>query len=188
MKPLHAKKNTGPNMFKATNLLKIVTVLSAMLFFTAQNLKAQSDDGMSDDDNGASPGSYTIALGVRAYPWAISARFNETHDAFEGFLALTPNWNRLTLLYELNKNLNVTGLRAYAGVGGHFIEWKQDWKIKHTFYGSDATIGIDGIIGIDYKFSGAPVDISVDWQPAVNLYGYKDSYILNGGINLRLAF
>jgi hypothetical protein len=34
------------------------------------------------------------------------------------------------------------------------------------------TIGIDGVLGLDYKFNGAPINVSIDWQPSFEFGDY----------------
>jgi hypothetical protein len=47
--------------------------------------------------------------------------------------------------------------------------------------------GIDGVLGLDYKIKGAPLNLSIDWQPSFNFVGY--SYFSNwGGLAIRYTF
>ena len=49
-------------------------------------------------------------------------------------------------------------------------------------------IGIDGIIGLDYKIKGAPINVCLDWQPSFNFIGYNYFEGGWGGIGVRYAF
>jgi hypothetical protein len=47
--------------------------------------------------------------------------------------------------------------------------------------------GVDGVIGIDFKFPNKPFNIAIDWQPSVEFgggvnNGFKDNW---GGLALR---
>ena len=48
-------------------------------------------------------------------------------------------------------------------------------------------MGIDGVLGLDYKFKDAPINISLDWQPSVTLIGASSSPAY-GGIAVRYTF
>ena len=56
----------------------------------------------------------------------------------------------------------------FAGPGAHIGFWKSQYQKD---YNSKAEFGVDGIIGLDYKFKDLPVNASLDWQPAVTVVG-----------------
>jgi len=158
--------------------------IAAILLIAASSQQAKAQDMLNDEEDEKPP--YVMAVGFR-YPYAISSRFNNGPDAVETFISFSSNWTRLTCLYELNKQLS-GGFSAFAGAGGHVTVWKKQWKVKNSYYDTDVALGFDAVIGVDYKVQGLPIDISVDWQPNINVYGYKQTNIANGGINLRFAF
>lgn len=86
---------------------------------------------------------------------------------------------RITGLYEFHGDLNTEGnLRWYLGVGGHASLYR-----KNNIRG----FGIDGVIGLDFKFPRQPINIALDWQPSVEfgggIYnGFKDNW---GGLAIR---
>ena len=49
-------------------------------------------------------------------------------------------------------------------------------------------VGIDGVLGLDYKVKGAPLDVSLDWQPSFNFVGYNYFEGGWGGLGIRYAF
>jgi len=86
---------------------------------------------------------------------------------------------RITGLYEFHGALNTEGnLRWYLGLGGHASLYR-----KSSIRG----FGLDGVIGLDFKFPNQPFNIALDWQPSVEFgsgsyNGFKDNW---GGLALR---
>jgi hypothetical protein len=134
---------------------------------------------------------YRLAIGAKYYALGISARFSSGQAGnLEGQAFKTVNNTRLGMLYEVNRSVK-QDLNWYAGCGPHLAVWEQNWKAAHHMYGSDASIGFDGITGLDYKPGGSPVNISIDWQPSFTPMGPANGgcklELLFGGISLRLA-
>jgi hypothetical protein len=75
---------------------------------------------------------------------------------------------RFAALYEFHEATGVPGLSWYVGPGAHVGFWKKSSRVK---YNSSADLGIDGVLGLDYKFNGFPLNISVDWQPGYSFLG-----------------
>ena len=73
----------------------------------------------------------------------------------------------------------VNGLSWYAGPGAYVGLFLGD---PMSFNAS-----INGMIGLEYKFSGAPVVLSVDWTPGINLTGIAFSWH-GGGIGVKYTF
>ena len=58
---------------------------------------------------------------------------------------------------------------------------------KPAYYDGKTSLGIDGVLGLDYKFPGMPLNVSVDWQPSYE-FGDFEGFSGNwGGIGLRIA-
>ena len=131
--------------------------------------------------------SYQTALGVKFYPGAITFKhFLTGNNAGEliGYF-----WNhgfRLTGLYEIHGDISgASGLKWYVGPGAHigFYDYYNHYNHIDGTY-----IGIDGVLGLDYKFNGAPINMSVDWQPSFE-FGDNVGFVGNwGGIAIRYTF
>lgn len=129
---------------------------------------------------------YTTAIGVKIYPGAISVKHFISQNAIEALGYVSSNGFRLTGLYELHNSLgSVEGLKWYIGGGGHMGIWSNTWKTKYPQRVPGVALGLDGIIGVDYKIKGAPLNVSFDWQPSFNVIGY--SYFEGGwgGLGIR---
>jgi hypothetical protein len=47
-------------------------------------------------------------------------------------------------------------------------------------------VGVDGILGLDYKLKNAPLNFSLDWQPSFNFVG--SSYFESGWAGLGIRY
>ena len=155
-------------------------LLATIVLFSLAKAQAQQNTG-SD---------YKTALGVKVYPGAVTLKhFLNNNAAVEGLGYVTTDGFRLTGLYELHYGLgDVEGLKWYVGGGGHVGIWNNTWKEKYPTLGSGLHIGIDGILGVDYKIKGAPLNLSFDWQPSFNIIGYNYFEGGWGGLGVRYTF
>ncbi|RYD55222.1 MAG: hypothetical protein EOP56_16885 [Sphingobacteriales bacterium] len=80
------------------------------------------------------------------------------------------------------------GWRAYLGVGAHLGVWEHNWKNDGRWkYGNEPIFGVDGIVGIEYVFRKAPIGLSLDVKPAVNLISDVD-YFPHNVVGLAVRF
>ncbi|MCL6523135.1 MAG: hypothetical protein K6T34_00610 [Thermoflavifilum sp.] len=140
----------------------------------------------------ASAQSYQTALGVRlGDPSGVTLQhYIGGNSALEGILGIGPNWFTLTGLYELHQPFSdPNGLGWYVGGGAHIggLNGGYDYNNKH--YNSGAFIlGVDGILGIDYTIPSAPLNLSLDWKPAINLSPFAGFFGGEFGLSVRYTF
>jgi hypothetical protein len=132
--------------------------------------------------NAQSKGSeYETAIGVKLWDGGgVSLKhFTKPNTALEGILYFWGNGVRITGLYELHYPLaGVDGLQWYVGPGAHI-------GIYNSKGGDGAFIGIDGVIGLDYKIHNAPLNFSLDWNPNIEFgsgRGFNGGW---GGLAIR---
>lgn len=127
--------------------------------------------------------SYRTAVGVKFYPGAISLKhFVNDKAALEGLASFWNGGVRITGLYELHYPLlQVDGLQWYVGPGAH-IGFYDDKD-----YNGSVFIGIDGVLGVDYKIPGAPLNVSLDWNPSFE-FGDGAEFQSWGGLGIRFTF
>ncbi len=106
---------------------------------------------------------YKAALGVRlsnrdaTVNHSISLKyFFSPGIAAEALVTIT-NPAALGILVEKHNPLGTTGIKWFYGGG------------LYAGFGAEKRFGAQGIIGLDYKFQAAPVNLSVDWKPELNL-------------------
>jgi len=159
------------------NMRRSIFLIAVIIFFAAPNLKAQ--EGMNTSS------SYTTAVGLKFYPGALTVKhFVNDEVAIEGIGYFFDYGFRLTGLYEFHHDISdVEGLKWYVGPGVHIGFYNTE------YYGS-TSIGIDGVLGLDYKFQGAPIEASVDWQPSFEFgNNYNNGFLAGtGGVGIRYAF
>lgn len=133
--------------------------------------------------------TYNKAIGLK-FPGGVSVsykKFVTPTNNVEAMLSAGNKGFRLTGLYEFNfysfKNIN--NLSWFAGPGAHIGFWKAQYEKD---FGSKLDAGIDGIIGLDYKFIDMPINVSADWQPSVTLLGSAGFAPAYGGLAIRYTF
>lgn len=135
----------------------------------------------------ATGSDYKTAIGVKFYPTALTVKHFLSNDrAIEG-LAYFYNYGfRVTGLYEFHGDINdVAGLKWYAGPGAHIGIWNDAWARRYANRSSGIALGIDGVLGLDYKISGIPINLSLDWQPSFNIISYSVFEPGWGGLGIR---
>jgi hypothetical protein len=127
--------------------------------------------------------NYTTGVGLR-FEWnsGISIKhFVNSKNAFEGMAFLFPSKGdgvEFALLYEYHGPFfEVENMNYYAGFGGHIGFWDR--------HGSDIVIGPDGILGLEYTFEDAPINLALDWHPFINLIGDYEPWLGRGGFTIR---
>ena len=152
-----------------------IALLTTLFFVTTLNAQAP----------------YNRALGVK-FPGGLSLTYkkfiSDTHNLEAQFTAWHQGF-RVAGLYEFNfySFSNVPELSWFVGPGAHIGFWKHDYDSTKN-YNSQPDIGVDGIIGLDYKFKNVPINVSVDWEPAITLIGSAGFTPVFGGVAIRYTF
>lgn len=139
----------------------------------------------------ATGSSYKTALGVKFYPGAgvTLKHFIKSNVALEGIGYFWKDGVRITGLYEFHGDFTgAPGLKWYVGPGAHISVWNNKWKDRYPNRDGGASFGIDGVLGLDYKFRGAPINMSIDWQPSIELGSYSTFSGNWGGFAIRYTF
>lgn len=141
---------------------------------------------------------YKTALGLRfGYPTSISFKhFISEPGAIEVFAGTARRssfyrWTNLGLMYQHHSEISsAEGLRWYAGGGAAIYFWSYDNGLaRRDDYGS-TSLGVIGVLGLDYKFADIPLNLSVDWIPTLFLGdGYLDNFRPGyGALSARYTF
>lgn len=135
---------------------------------------------------------YQTAVGIRGgLSNGITAKkFLGDKSAVEGILSTRWSGFNITGLYEIHSDnaFDVERLNWYYGVGGHIGFWNGTYTTWGTAGTSYTVIGIDGIIGMEYNFMEIPINISLDWKPALNLVGNREFWPDGGAASVRYYF
>lgn len=135
---------------------------------------------------------YRTALGVKFYPGTITLKhFVRDNRALEGIASFWNHGFRFTGLYEIHGDINgAPGLKWYVGPGAHIGTYNERWYHKRGDYyyeDGDVSFGIDGVLGLDYKIKGAPINLSLDWQPYFEI-AHHTHFGNWGGFAIRYTF
>jgi hypothetical protein len=133
---------------------------------------------------------YKTGLGLR---FGNGAGFTVKHfvsnrSAIEGFLFSKWHGFDITGLYEVHDQaFDVEKLKWFYGFGAHlgfydgdYVEWGDPGYAYNVF-------GVDGIVGLEYSFTEAPINLGLDLKPALNLVGYTGLWI-DFGLSVRYIF
>ncbi|MGD9977628.1 MAG: hypothetical protein AB7S54_06800 [Bacteroidales bacterium] len=141
--------------------------------------------------NGAFAQDYKTGIGLRlGAPSGITFKhFYAQKSAIEGTLSFGWGGVGFTGLYELHNSIpDVRGLNWYYGAGAHLATadshddnpWDKD-------KGDDLFLGVDGVLGLEYTFAEAPICISLDFSPILNVIESPGVWF-NAGISVRYTF
>jgi len=131
---------------------------------------------------------YKTGIGLRAglSQGLTLKHFVSEKAAFEGLLSTRWQGFDITGLYEIhNQAFDVEHLNWYYGFGAHIGSYNRNYVPWGT---TGTVIGIDGILGIEYSFSEAPINIGLDWKPAFNLVGNTEFWGDGGALSIRYIF
>ncbi len=171
-------------MMKKGFLLAAVILIVAVTNATAQKSRSFN-----------SP-NYNTALGVKVYPGSGGAAITLKHFVNKGIAleALGYAWERggrITGLLEFHWDIpGARGLKWYVGPGVHVSFYNDKYYNDNRYGRSYVAPGLDGVIGLDYKFNHIPLNLSADWQPSVEFgneryNGFGGDF---GGIAARYTF
>jgi hypothetical protein len=115
--------------------------------------------------NHLSAQDYKVAIGVRLSSAAPTLSnsvtvkyFMNERDALEGLVSFGTRFG-IGGLYERHQLIgNTPALTWFYGAGGYL-----------GFQDHNTYLGPTGIVGLDYKFKDAPLNISLDWKPELDI-------------------
>jgi len=147
--------------------------------------------------------NYKNAIGLRGGDLGglTIKHFNSSDKAIEAIIGLgyrDPRIFSFTLLLEKHvPAFNVTGMRWYYGGGGHIAAvatysgyYRLPWGRYRFEYEKGAVgLGIDGIVGLEYKIPPIPFAISFDLKPYIELYSAGGVFwSLDPAFGIKLTF
>lgn len=163
--------------------MKNLLILS-MVFFATLSLSAQDGD---------------FSAGLRLGPnGGFTAKWYATEDVdLEAIISLRDKGVQLIGLVEFSQPLGAeeNNLRWYYGGGAHvgiqqFTTTQVDIENPSRRLTSRPSIGVDAIVGIEYKPPVIPFSFSVDYKPYVDFFYWKRFYrnVSDFSFSIRYVF
>lgn len=154
--------------------LFLLCLTAGLILFANSDVKAQS---------------YENAIGVRlgAYNGLNYKTFLKSNKALDLNLSFRNN-NDLkrfifTGLYEVHNPIqDAPGLQWYYGAGGSIGSYKR------SNFDGDLFLSADGVLGLDYKIQGAPLNLAIDWRPRIELTPNTNFRTGDVGLAIRFTF
>jgi hypothetical protein len=145
----------------------------ALLFLAAKQIVVAQD--------------YRTALGLRvgSSTGVTVKHFLHPGAALEGLL--TTRWDGflITGLYEFTGNaFDEPNLGWYLGGGAHIGFWSERHRSRRN---GNSVFGIDFIAGLEYTFIDFPLNLALDWKPAIDLVGYHGFWGNEFALSIRFA-
>ncbi len=153
-------------------MLRRLFIPLIVLFYFSGKLSAQTTEN----------NFYKTAVGVKFYPGAITLKHFVADNRCIEVLAYFWRGNRLTGLYEKNFSIpDFESVKWYAGAGAHVSLYDRN------YYEGASFLGLDGVLGLDYKPRNLPLNFTLDWQPSFDLGGGNGFSANWAGLGIRFV-
>jgi hypothetical protein len=137
---------------------------------------------------------YKAAFGLRAGETSgITFKYNTTSSTgFEIIAGIWSNWLSLTGLYEKRAAaFNVEGMKWFYGAGGHVVFKTSTYYNEGRTYdrGDQFALGVDGIVGLEYKIPQIPFAISLEVKPLMEINADGNMFLsIDPGFGVKFTF
>jgi len=134
---------------------------------------------------------YKTSLGLRAgVPYGLTVKhFLNKTNALEGILAGRYGGFVVTGLWENEYwTGKYPGLNWYWGLGANVGFWGTGENPNLEETESGATVGGNGVLGLEYTFDEFPLNLSIDIMPTINLFSSSVWFEVNGAVSIRYVF
>lgn len=142
--------------------------------------------------NNSNAQDYNLGIGVRLgyNPGLTLKKSLSSNTYFEALLSANSHGFIVTGLWEKQQPfLNEPGFSWFYGVGAHFGAWDQNHNYNNWYtHNDELTIGVDGILGLEYSFVNAPFSLALDWKPAFDVISSPGLRVGNGAFSVRFTF
>lgn len=166
-------------------MMKKLTLLLLTIGFIGLSQQETKAQALGTNYQNAIGGRFGVANGITF------KHFMNDRNALDFILNFRAKKNhyssfRLVGLYEIHNPIaNAAGLQWYYGIGGGIGSYTYKDKSHRD---SDVYLSVDGVLGLDYKFNGAPINIALDWKPSFDITPNQGLDFEGVGLSIRFAF
>ncbi len=139
-------------------------------------------------------GNYKAGIGFRAgYNPGLTFKYMMSSDAaLEGIMQWRYRGFSVTGLYEIHKTaFGEPQLKWFYGIGGHvgFYGRGEGYGSRRGYAYDDSrpSIGIDGILGLEYVIQEIPFTVGLDFKPYIDIF-YPGWGVFDGALSVRYIF
>jgi hypothetical protein len=172
--------------------MKTKTIISGLLVIATVTCIAQDNSLPVNLQQGKS--DYHTAIGLRGGEtsgFTFKQKYAQSR-AIEGIIGVWRNGISATLLVETYEQaFDVPGLKWYYGAGAHASMETSYYYIDGRRYsrGGGLGLGVDGIVGIEYKIPPIPFAISLDVKPYAEVNTNGNIYFgPDPGLGIKVTF
>ena len=165
-------------------------ILLTMVLITAS--------AIADAQSNYDPNEYDYAIGLRSGGTSgLTLKKNYGPTAIEGIIGFWHDGLSLTGLWENNQMAFAQpGLNWVYGVGGHVAFYGDNFDGDPSWYNNPHNsgdgslgLGIDGIVGLEYKIENIPIAIGFNFKPYLEVVSDGGVlFSLDPGIGIKIAF
>jgi len=171
------------NFQNMSRILPFTRTVIALLVLMSLSLVSFSQE-RNEHYSRAIGGRFGVANGITY------KHFLNSNHAVDGILNFqgNRNWSVLKVvgLYEIHDQIEVAdyeGLLWYYGAGGGLGFYNN--KVEDV---TSVAFSLDGVLGLDFKVPTAPINISLDWKPMLELSPNPGLKFDGFGLSIRFAF
>ncbi len=173
---------------------EIILTAIALIAFTFAG-KAQDNGNMPNLAINTS--SYNTAIGLRGGETSglTIKHFTSNSRAIEGIVGIWGHgFSGTVLLEKYAPAFNARGLNWYYGFGGHLAfqnggGYYYDYGRHKHYHGGALGLGVDGIVGLEYKIPKAPFALSLDLKPYIEVVTKGHMWMsLDPGLGIKVTF
>jgi len=148
---------------------------------------------------GWSKAQYNTAIGLRVGESSgITVKHFTGRGALDFLVSFWPNDLGLFCVYEIHQPIGSQGFNLYYGGGGHLAF--NTYRYRAYYYDRYGRawwyrdrggfgIGIDGIVGLEYKIPNVPLAFSLDIKPFIEFNTDRNIYFSpDPGLGIKVAF
>lgn len=170
------------------NSMNMKTLHTALLLIGLGTFQLKAQTGKS---------TYQNAIGLRVGPTSgVTFKHHSGSHAIEGIVGFWNTGASITGLYEIHAPTGTPGLKWYYGGGGHIAFQSSDYYYRYRgndyvyrYRDQGVALGVDAIVGIEYKITPIPIAVSLDIKPLIEINNHGNVYGgLDPGLGIKFTF